>query len=191
MLPSALVLGLLGLQSPPVADITPELACGPAYHEFSPPLPSPSHAWDKTSVEAILSSGTVVEGTVLSKKTYFRGGPANDVSVRITKVLRGSRLAEADVITVQVEGGYAPDGLDKVCYWDDIADGMRVEVGKSYLLSLTKESETPDYRTAVQGGWFRIAKNGDVIPLTLTLVRGKSLAGKKIADFEAAAKASH
>jgi hypothetical protein len=186
MLPSVLVFGMLAMQ-PSSGAITPESACGPTYHEFNF-SPLHLHTSDTTSMKDILSTGVAVEGTVISKRTYHHGGVTNDVKVRVTKPLEGPGLGVGDVITVHVDGGYAPDVEHNICARDTISDGIRIEVGGSYLISLVKEAERSEYRTDPIGSWFRIANNGDVIPLTPNLVNGRSLAGKKIADFEAAAR---
>lgn len=188
MLPSILAFAMFAVQSSSGTGITPELACGPEYHEFSPPLPQPSHRIETTSIKEILSNDVAVEGVVVSRRRYFRAGVENDVKLRVRKLLKGSGLAEGDVITVHINGGYAPNADDNVCERDNIADGMRIEVGTSYLVSLTKEAETDNYRSDPQGGWFRISSNGDLIPLTPSLVRNKAVAGKRIADVEAVAK---
>ena len=174
---------------PSSAGITPELACGPSYHEFGF-NPLHLHTSDTTSIKDVLSTGVAVEGTVISKRTYYHGNVTNDVRVQVTKMLEGPRLGVGDVITVHVDGGYAPDIKHNLCVHDTVSDGIRVEVGRSYLISLVKEAETSAYRTDPVANWFRIANNGDVIPLTPNLASGRSLAAKKIADFEAAAKRS-
>src|ERR1700685_675190 len=182
MLLFVLIGGLLAMQtsSSASAEITPEAACGPDYHEFPPPAPVSPHAPKRIFVENILSNEVVVEGTVESKRTYAGSGVQNDVQFRVTKVLKGKGVADGDVITVHVRGGYAPDDRDgeHICRQDTQSDGIRVEVGRSYLLPLTKEAGTPDYRAEDLAGWFRIANNGDLVPLTPALVMNKALAGK-------------
>lgn len=184
LLLSTFAIALFAFQSPAAHTPTPEEACGPDYHEFSPPTPSPSHI-PRHTLESLASSPTLVEGTVVSKETYARGGVENDFQFRVTKPLKGAGIAKDDVITVHVNGGYAGDDREGyICLRDDQSDGMYVQVGKSYLVPLTWDPEWGYYRTGNVGGWFLIAKNGYLIPLTPSLVYNKVLAGKKIADLE-------
>jgi hypothetical protein len=130
----------------------------------------------------------VVEGPVISKRTYSPGGGVqNDIALRVTGVLKGSGVSAGDTILIHVPGGYA--GSDHTCWQDTISDGARVEVGTTYLVLLTKEAETKYYRGVGLASFFRISHTGSVIPLTPALVRNHVFSGQKIADFEARAKA--
>ncbi len=186
MLPSIFVLAILAFQTSSREELTPEAACGPDYHEFSPPLPPASHSPRTSSLERILSSEIVVEGTAISKKTYAGHGVENDIQFRVDKVLRGTGgLTKGDLITVHVHGGFAGDDREgHVCLQDTRDDGLRVEVERSYLLPLTEESGTGAYRAEDLAGWFLIAHNGNLVPLTPALVLNKALAGKTIGDAE-------
>lgn len=185
LLSSMFVIALLVFQASAHTELSPEEACGSVYHEFSPPLPSPTHKL-RVSLESIARSGTLVEGTVLSKKTFAGHGVENDIQFRIKKVLKGTGLEKGDVITVHTFGGFAGDNRDGayVCLRDDQSDGMRLEVGKPYLVSLTENPETGAYRADSVGAWFLIGNNGDLVPLTPDLIHGKDLTGKKVGDLE-------
>jgi hypothetical protein len=69
-----------------------------------------------------------------------------------------------------------------------IGDGMRITVGERYLIALSKDTETYAFRSAPLGDWFRIAQNGDVVPLGSALLRKRLFATKKISEIEAAAR---
>jgi hypothetical protein len=172
-------------------ELTPEAACGPEYHVFSPE-PGISHPAESITFEEMLAGlpgRVIVEGEVTSKRTYSPGGGVyNDIGLRVTKVLIGPPALVGRTILIHVPGGYA--GYDQTCWRDTIEDGSWVQVGFAYLVRLGKEAETVFFRAAPQASWFRIAANGDVIPLTPALGRNRaSLAGKKISDFEERAKA--
>ena len=179
-----LALAFFAFQPPAAREPTPEEACGPVYHEFSPPIPAPRHR-PRVTLESLASSETLVEGTVVSKKTYARGGVENDIQFRVTKALKGAGITKNDVITIHVNGGYAGDDRNGfICLWDDQSDGMCVKVGKIYLVSATWDMDNNYYRSDLVASWFLIAMDGDLIPLTRSLVYDKALAGKKIGDLE-------
>lgn len=181
---SIFAVAFFAFQSPSLHPLTPEEACGPDYHEFSPPAPSPSHI-PRTTLESLASSETLIEGTVVSKKTYAGFGVENDIQFRVTKPLKGAGITKGDVLTIHVNGGYAGDDRGGyVCRRDDQSDGMRVEVGRTYLVALDWDPEKGHYRAIGVASWFLIGKNGDLIALTPALIHNKTLAGKKISDLE-------
>src|SRR5579884_2058551 len=119
------------------ADITPEAACGPAFHEFTPPVPEPSHARQTISIDEILSAGAVVEGIVEWKRPWAASGVENEIGLRVTKVLRGAGIGA--LISIHVGGGYAGGYNNEgkpVCIDNDLFDGGRIRIGSSYLVTL-------------------------------------------------------
>ena len=185
MLASIFVAGLVAMQS--AAALTPEAACGPEYHVFGLD-PVLFHPITTVSLEQMLSGGgVVVEGVVTSKRTYSPGsGVYNDVVLRVKKVLKGPEVPADGALSIHVPGGYA--GYGHTCLQDTLSDGARIEVGKSYLVLLTKEVDTGFYRAGPDASWFRISEGGSIIPLTPALVRNRALSDKKITDFEERAK---
>jgi hypothetical protein len=142
-------------------------------------------------------SGTVViEGTVMSKRTYARGGSVqNEVAVKLAKVLRGEDLAEGMTMRVHILGGYAPgtsafrdrpEQQRPVCLQDTVNDGGRIEVGKLYLVAAEKDTELGNYRSFGAGTWVEIRNDHSLAPLSPKLVH--ELSGKRVEDLEEIAK---
>lgn len=180
MLSLMFVAGLLAMQAS--AALTPEKACGPAYHVFSLD-PSHSHPAKTTSLEALLSNDVVVEGVVSAKRTYSPGsGVENDVTVHVNKILKGHGVPTGGDIMIHVAGGYA--GSSGTCWQDTVDDGARVAVGTSYLVVLTKEEGSAFYRAYSEASWFSISLDGSLVPLTPALIRNHALSDKKIVDIE-------
>jgi hypothetical protein len=179
-----ILVGLMAMQSS--AALTPEAACGPAYHVYSPE-PHSSHPVTTITLDGVFSNQVIVEGVVTSKRAYSPGsGVNNDVTFKVTKILKGSVLPVDGTISIHVPGGYAASG--DTCWRDTVNDGGRVEVGTAYLVLLTKEAETSFYRSEGQASWFRISADGSVIPVTPALAKSRALSDKKLIDFEEHAK---
>jgi hypothetical protein len=142
-------------------------------------------------------SGTfVIEGTVVSKRTYAKGGSVqNEVTLKLVKVLRGEGLAGGTTMSVHVLGGYTPgtssyadhpEQQRPVCLEDTVNDGGRIEAGKLYLVAADKDTELGDYRSFGTGTWVEIQNDHSLAPLSPRLVH--ELSGKKVEDLEEIAK---